>query len=91
MQEPWQFEDPACRDLDTEIFFPDIYPKGQYTPYAMRMIRELCNSCVHKQACIAWAVKHEAHGVWGGTTEYDRRRIRKELNIPFDSLEKYSA
>lgn len=91
MLKPWEFENPNCKDVDTEIFYPDAYDKSQYTPSAMKMMRELCSTCPFKEPCLMWALKYEGHGVWAGTTEYDRRRLRKQYGVQFTTAEYFLA
>lgn len=43
--------------------------------------REMCGGCVDLEACFNWALYHEKHGWWGGTTGGERETIRKERNI----------
>lgn len=65
----------ACRDMDTEVFFPH----DPTTAKAMvRLARKTCNGCSVKEQCLEWALKNERHGVWGGTTAEERVRMRKE-------------
>jgi WhiB family transcriptional regulator, redox-sensing transcriptional regulator len=65
----------ACRDADPELFFPI----GTTGP-ALRQIREatrICRTCPAQTRCLAWALDHGVtDGVWGGTTEDQRRAIR---------------
>lgn len=61
-----------CLDADPEVFFPD---KGGSTREAKR----ICNACEVQQACLEWALEHdERFGIWGGTSERERRRLRRE-------------
>jgi WhiB family redox-sensing transcriptional regulator len=68
-------EDAACRDADPELFFP----VGTAGP-ALRQIREarrICRDCPAQAPCLAWALHHGVtDGVWGGTTEGQRRALR---------------
>jgi WhiB family transcriptional regulator, redox-sensing transcriptional regulator len=68
----------ACQQADPDLFFP----VGSTGP-ALRQIREakrICQACRARTACLAWALKNAvASGVWGGTTEEERRRMRAEL------------
>ena len=65
----------ACRDTDPELFFPD----GTAEP-ALRRIgaaKRICGTCPAQTQCLAWALDHGiTNGVWGGTTEDERRAIR---------------
>ena len=68
-------EDAACRDADPDLFFPI----GTTGP-ALRQIQEarrICRTCPAQTRCLAWALDHGVtDGVWGGTTEDQRRAIR---------------
>jgi WhiB family redox-sensing transcriptional regulator len=60
----------ACRDSPTETFFPTT---GQ-NPDAARAI---CASCTVRDECQATAIgEPELVGVWGGTTEKERKALR---------------
>ena len=52
------------------------YPAGP----ALRQIREasrICCDCPAQAPCLAWALHHGVtDGVWGGTTEEQRRALR---------------
>ena len=73
----------ACRDADPDLFFP----VGAAGP-ALRQIEEakrLCRACPAQARCLAWALDHGVgFCVWGGTTEDERRAIRRpaEKNRP---------
>jgi WhiB family transcriptional regulator, redox-sensing transcriptional regulator len=68
-------DDAACRDADPELFFP-IGTAGA----ALRQIGEakrICRACPAQTQCLAWALHNRVtDGVWGGTTEDERRAIR---------------
>lgn len=87
MLPPWEFIDPPCKEVGVEAFYPDMYDNKGYNPFALRTLKTLCASCPFKIDCFEWAVKHEAYGVWGGTTERERRIYRQNHNIRFESLE----
>lgn len=56
----------------TELFFP---PKGN-VPHIVRA-KAICNRCPVKAECLEWALAvPERIGIWGGTTEYERRKLR---------------
>ncbi|GAA2690649.1 MULTISPECIES: WhiB family transcriptional regulator [Actinosynnema] len=62
---------PACVGEDPELFFP--FP-GQHDQVAAA--KSVCGRCPVRQACLAHALHHDAEGVWGGTTEDERRQLR---------------
>ncbi|MBV7363576.1 WhiB family transcriptional regulator [Actinomycetaceae bacterium TAE3-ERU4] len=67
----------ACISEDPELFFPI----GKSAPAYAQAIRakEVCKSCAVLNLCLEWALKNgQDCGVWGGTTEEERRRLRKQ-------------
>ena len=59
-----------CKDLDTQMFFPK---RGEATT----PIKLICGHCPVVKPCLEYALKRgEKFGVWGGTSERERRRIR---------------
>ncbi|WP_338704226.1 WhiB family transcriptional regulator (plasmid) [Streptomyces sp. Q6] len=71
----WQ-DRSACRREDPELFFPI----GDTGP-ALAQIEEakdVCRYCAVIEPCLEWALAaQEAHGIWGATTEAERRRLRR--------------
>lgn len=64
-------ESAACRDLDTEIFFPDS--ESDAAPAL-----GVCAVCPVRDQCLEFALTtRQNDGVWGGTTEAERKRIRR--------------
>ena len=41
-----------------------------------RKAKRICMECPVKGPCLEFALKHSEHGVWGGTTDRERNRIR---------------
>lgn len=63
----------ACRDSDTRLF---TEPGSRDD---VRQALAACATCSVRAACLAVALSHDAEadvGIWGGTTEVARRRIR---------------
>jgi len=85
------FDDPACAQTDPEIFFPvragdpDILTEknSMYRGFGknvnpLEVAKSLCNSCNHMEPCRDFAIKNNIrYGVWGGTSERERRTLRK--------------
>lgn len=67
---------PPCATADPEAFFPDR--EGTITPYQIRMAKTICNSCPYKSECLEWALDNKETGIWGGLTEMDRRKLRRD-------------
>lgn len=64
----WRAE-AACRGLDPNVFFPI---QGEFIGPA----RSVCSMCPVSTECLE-AGLYEKHGVWGGRSEKERRRIRR--------------
>ena len=58
-------------------------PDAFYPPNGRPAITiiEYCANCPIRHDCLNWAIHHEAHGYWGGTTEEDRHHIRRTANV----------
>lgn len=65
-----------CKDIDPELFFP-IGNTGE----AMRILvraRAVCADCNVRTQCLEFALAtNQDCGVWGGTSEDERRDIRR--------------
>jgi len=67
----WQ-SDSLCAQTDPEAFFPE---KGGSTRDAKR----ICTSCEVKAQCLEYALQNdERFGIWGGLSERERRKLRKQ-------------
>ena len=61
-----------CAEVDPEIFFPE---RGGSSKAA----RAVCSNCEVRAQCLEYALNNkEQFGIWGGTSERERRRLRKE-------------
>ena len=62
----------ACRGRDIAEFFPE--PGGDADA-----ARAICATCPVRDECLAFAVADRAtQGIWGGTDETERRRLRRK-------------
>jgi len=65
----WQ-DHAACRGLDTELFFP---LRGELAATALAT----CRKCPVQSECREHALSFaERFGIWGGTSERQRRQLR---------------
>ncbi len=66
----------SCRDTDPDLFFP----VGTTGP-AIEQIenaKAVCAQCDAQAACLEYALAtNQDSGVWGGTSEEERRQLRK--------------
>lgn len=79
---------PLCRtEENKDIFFVEPYSKG--SGEINKQAKAVCNTgpCAYRAECLAWALFNDEPGVWGGTTEMERRKMLKKLPIaPKDSV-----
>jgi WhiB family redox-sensing transcriptional regulator len=58
-----------CRMAEADLFFPQ-------GPGDEARAKALCRSCPVRWSCLAYALKNRVeHGVWGGLSDRERRRI----------------
>ncbi|AYY11598.1 WhiB family transcriptional regulator [Actinobacteria bacterium YIM 96077] len=61
-----------CAQVDPELWFVE---KGE----SNRPAKSICQQCEVVPECLEYALENdERYGVWGGTTERERRKLRKE-------------
>jgi WhiB family redox-sensing transcriptional regulator len=71
----------ACLGTDPEVFFP-------LTEYGLSraqiaQARQICHACPVQWSCLTWALLHGVtEGIWGGTTETERRVMLGEQCSP---------
>lgn len=64
-------DDALCREVGTDIFFPD-------TDTHPRTALNICRRCDVEIECLDYALQiGPVAGIWGGTTEKDRRRLKR--------------
>ena len=67
----WQ-DRALCAQTDPEAFFPE---KGGST----RDAKKICSSCEVRTRCLEYALENdERFGIWGGLSERERRKLRRE-------------
>jgi WhiB family transcriptional regulator, redox-sensing transcriptional regulator len=64
----------ACRDMDPELFFP-LGTSNACLPQ-IQAAKQTCRTCPVRQPCLRWALDSGDAGVWGGTTDDERRSLR---------------
>ena len=70
----WQ-DEANCLGVDPDLFFPE---RGAST----REAKEVCRGCVVRLDCLEYALSNgEKFGIWGGLSERERRRIRRQRAI----------
>ncbi len=68
--------DALCAQVDPALFYPEAGEPN-------RDAKRICAGCEVRAECLAYALAHrERFGVWGGTTERERRRMRRAPVTP---------
>ncbi len=61
-----------CSGADQDLFFPE---RGAST----RKAKSICAACTVKVECLEFAITQgERFGIWGGLSERERRKIRRQ-------------
>jgi len=70
----------SCIDGDIRDYYDLSYSehRSRYPELA-----EICSKCPILNDCYAWAVVHESHGFWAGTSGKQRAEIRKNKRVKF--------
>lgn len=71
LERGWQ-DEANCLGVDPDLFFPE---RGAST----REAKEVCKGCVVRGECLEYALANgEKFGIWGGLSERERRRLRRQ-------------
>jgi WhiB family redox-sensing transcriptional regulator len=64
-----------CRDHPPSTFFPS-------DGVGVDVARRICATCPVKTPCLEYALRNGVdHGVWGGASERERRRIARQRRL----------
>jgi WhiB family redox-sensing transcriptional regulator len=64
-----------CREIPPAVFFPS-------DGVGVETARRICANCPVKEPCLEYALEFRIdHGVWGGCSERERRRILKRRRV----------
>jgi WhiB family redox-sensing transcriptional regulator len=69
-------EQANCRDMDPALFFAEAGGNRMGAE-----AKTACDNCYVQVDCLQWALEHEDYGWWANTSENERRKMRKRLNI----------
>ncbi len=67
---PWMSKG-YCVNASPEIFEEDAH---------VETAKAYCSRCVVRVTCLDWALSGDESGVWGGTTEAERRALKRGGN-----------
>ena len=70
MNSDWM-QDGACREVRTEMMFPQ-------DSAGVVAAQQVCARCEVREPCLEFALSNRIeHGVWGGASERERRRLAR--------------
>ena len=68
-----------CVGVPSAVFFPAVgeHEDPRTVRQAVAQALEICSACPAREACLEENLD-ERYGVWGGTTEKERRQLRRQ-------------
>lgn len=72
-------EDAACHPRhghNPSMWFPEV-GWSHLHPY-VRLAKKVCAGCDVRQRCLDYSLTDEPYGIWGGMTEQERERYRRQ-------------
>ncbi|MDA8279493.1 MAG: WhiB family transcriptional regulator [Actinomycetota bacterium] len=64
-----------CKDMDPAIFFPN-------DGVGVQVAQRICAECSVRAECLDYALDNRVdHGVWGGASERERRRLLRQRRL----------
>ena len=76
VHETWHLK-ASCRGPESQLFFPPSLPERREEREAREArAKRICLDCPVLDDCLDFALRvREPHGIWGGLTEAERRRL----------------
>lgn len=71
----WQLQ-AACRHTPTLLFFPE-----RKYPHNTTAAKAVCRGCPVDRECLRYALDYGERGVWGGTSDEERKRMRRGRRV----------
>jgi WhiB family redox-sensing transcriptional regulator len=83
-EQDWMLQ-ARCRSLSPGEFFPS-------DGVGVDKARKICGQCPVQNECLEYALTYRIdHGVWGGASERERRRILRRRKVETPSLPAHSS
>lgn len=64
-----------CSEYDPDVFFPDQEDINYY--HVMKEAKRICVMCPYQIECLEVALKTGDPGIWGGTSQKERQRMKR--------------
>jgi WhiB family transcriptional regulator, redox-sensing transcriptional regulator len=69
----WRYR-ALCVQVDPDLFFPE--PMNYVK---IRHAKRICQVCDVRAECLEYALVHDESGIWGGMSERERRRLKRNI------------
>lgn len=71
--------DANCLESEPDMFFAETDGPNYYQ--LLNSARRVCTGCPYQLECLTFAVEENLEGVWGGTSDGERRRMKESGKI----------
>ena len=71
--------DANCLESEPDMFFAETDGPNYYQ--LLNSARRVCTGCPYQLECLTFAVEESLEGVWGGTSDGERRRMKESGKI----------
>jgi WhiB family redox-sensing transcriptional regulator len=68
----------GCKEHTSAFFYPSGRVAQRSVPHA---VQQVCNACEVRPECLAYALDNHEQGIWGGTCEEQRHRMRDRATM----------
>ncbi len=88
----WQ-DSGACRGPNSAVFYPPTHFERREDKCAReREAKSICGLCPVWRQCLQYALEiREQHGIWGGKTELERRRMLELVGLSMTGVSAHRA
>ena len=73
------YEKAACITADPDLFYPE--GTKEQRGVATYKAKHICSGCAIAAQCLAEALANDEEGIWGGTTEVERKAMKTKKII----------
>jgi WhiB family transcriptional regulator, redox-sensing transcriptional regulator len=70
-----KWSEAACRGVNVRVFFADTRLSLEERTVADDQAKRICMPCPIRGQCLDVAIKNQEQGVWGGTSEAERKEL----------------
>ncbi len=90
--ESWQ-QHSACRGPNAVVFFPpNHFERKEEKATREHEAKAICGLCPVWRQCLQYALEiREQHGIWGGKTELERRRMLESVGLSMTGVSAHRA